>query len=1034
MTAGGSGRRPSEQRPRPVQLRFISHHLPVELYGDFVHWSAPQPMRQPGGAGAEWEATLHLVPGIYGYKFRTYDGRWHLDPENPRTRATDSGRNNVLVVGGSDEPVLHAATAPLLFLEDDGLLCVRAGLRRGHGERLTLRHFDREQPGPGGQAGDGFRDAVMQLVGEEHEHLLFEARVPMPASALDYLFVLESGRRIGQSGGQALHVKRTELRRPAPKWWREAVLYTVLLDRFRTAQPGQLPAPQLGEQARHGGDLEGVRQALPYLQDLGVTALHLTPVALSHSAHRYDALNPMAVDPALGGEAALRRLLEDAQRRGLRILLDVVLTHVHRDFLPFCEVRTLGQASRYAGWFHIQRHPFFEGPDPGYGHYQKGQWQEPLLRTESEEVAEYLAGVVRHFAQLGVDGFRLDAAADVPLALLERLRAAAVAIRPDAVLFGEITTDNGWRFTAQALDAATDFGHQQALYDWLWHRRIDARLAAQALARRSFQGGPDWARIAFTATHDQPRLQTLVGDPRRARLGQLLTLLGPAIPAIYYGDEQGLHSDDPDRAFEDAWPDRLPMPWPDRMERDARPGDPETHAMVRAALRLRREQAALHRGSTARIELPHCAQVLALRRRAGDELIEIYANGSDGEQRIELPPGPAVATALLTLGAVELTGHTVQLGPFAAAVIRRQAQPEVEAAWQYIREHNRELCTAAFRSGQLAAPCLPTHLYLTITERCNLRCQHCITDAPARTREGRAGTMQPWLLEALAEPLAAADYFGFAHGGESLVAPIFFDVLGRIRELHAGRRYDAHLLSNGMLLDEATVERLCELGLTSLAVSLDGGSAASNDSLRLGADFERILRNLEGTLAVRARRDADLRVGVSTVLTQSNAAELVQLGRRLAALGVDWIKVEELYPVNALSARELLRPRGRRAQEALRELRAVVEPAGLVVVDHLAPPAGCACQSKAEDADALAEFRATDDFANRARFLPCRAAWEQACVDPDGTVRPIDYFQAALGNLAEEPFLSLWQGERAQRVRAQALMRIDSSRRERCSE
>ena len=68
------------------------------------------------------------------------------------------------------------------------------------------------------------------------------------------------------------------------------------------------------------------------------------------------------------------------------------------------------------------------------------------------------------------------------------------------------------------------------------------------------------------------------------------------------------------------------------------------------------------------------------------------------------------------------------------------------------------------------------------------------------------------------------------------------------------------------------------------------------------------------------------------------------------------------------------------------------------------------------------------------RVVVTRAAWEQACVDPDGTVRPIDYFQSALGNLAEEPFLSLWQGERAQRVRAQALMRIDSSRREHCSE
>lgn len=1024
-----STRRRPEHAPRPVQLRFLSHQLPVELYGDFIHWSAPQPMRQL--SSAEWEATLHLPPGVYAYKFRTYDGAWHLDPENPRTRATDSGRNNLLIIdgngGGSEEPVLHAAASPLLFLEADGRLCVRAGLRRGHGERLTLRLFEPTQSiARPGEA--GFRDVLMKQTGAEHEHLLFEAHVPMAAPALDYLFVLESGRRIGQRGGQALRIGRKELRSPAPKWWREAVLYTVFLDRFRASQPLRR---EVDERARLGGDLEGVRQALPYLQDLGVTALHLTPISLSHSAHRYDAINPKAVDPALGGEEALLRLLEAARQRELRILLDVVLTHVHRDFLPFCDVRRAGRASRYASWFHLQRHPFFEGPDPGYSHYQKGQWQEPLLRTDEDEVADYLASVISHFARLGVDGFRLDAAADVPLDLLERLRQAALEARPEAVLFGEVTTDNSWRFTGQALDAATDFGHQQALHDWLWHRRSTGQAAGAALARRSFMCGPGWRRIAFTGTHDQPRLQTLVGDARRARLGQLITLLGPGIPAIYYGDEQGLHSAEPSRAFEDAWPDRLAMPWPDE---DAQSGDAETHAMVRTALRLRREHPALHRGESEAIELPDCAEVLALRRRSGDEIIEIYANGAESEQVVSLPPGPAVATVLLALEAVASDGQGLRLGPLSAVVIARRARPEVQAAWQALREQNRDLCAAAFRSGQLAAPFLPTHLYLTVTERCNLRCLHCITDAPARTSEGRARTMQPWLLDALAEPLRAADYFGFAHGGESLVEPIFFDLLQRIQELHShsGRHYDAHLLSNGMLLDEATAERLCELGLTSLAVSLDGGTERTNDSVRLGADFERILRNVEGVLAVRSRLGADLRVGVSTVLTQGNAAELVQLGERLAAIGVDWIKVEELYPVNAFSARELLRPRGQRARDALNALRAAVEPAGLVVVDHLAPPQGCPCESTGSDA--LAEFRATDDFANRARFRSCQAAWEQASVDPDGTVRPIDPFHLPLGNVADEPFLALWQGERAQRVRAQAIAKLDPCRRERCPE
>ena len=74
-----------------------------------------------------------------------------------------------------------------------------------------------------------------------------------------------------------------------------------------------------------------VEAALPYLQDLGVTLLHLTPLADSPSAHRYDARNPLAVDPALGGERALALLIERGAARH-RSLADLVHTHVHRDF------------------------------------------------------------------------------------------------------------------------------------------------------------------------------------------------------------------------------------------------------------------------------------------------------------------------------------------------------------------------------------------------------------------------------------------------------------------------------------------------------------------------------------------------------------------------------------------------------------------------------------------------------------------------------------------------------------------------------
>ncbi len=194
----------------------------------------------------------------------------------------------------------------------------------------------------------------------------------------------------------------------------------------------------------------------------------------------------------------------------------------------------------------------------------------------------------------------------------------------------------------------------------------------------------------------------------------------------------------------------------------------------------------------------------------------------------------------------------------------------------------------AFRAGITLAPS-PVRLYVTVTERCNLRCAHCITDAPEKTRSGSARTMQPWLVDALREPFAAADYVGFVHGGEAILAPIFPEVLAAIQKGRANRpgRTDVHLLSNGMGLDEARFDAICDLGLTSLSISLDGASARTNDAIRIAGRFSTIVTNIERMVERRAARGIDVRIGISTVVTASNVDELPALGSLVASLGVD---------------------------------------------------------------------------------------------------------------------------------------------------
>jgi len=991
----------------------------VDLLGEVESWHAPIPMADVGSGLRE--ASVLLGPGVYAYKFRHSDESYHLDPNNPRTVSRDGHRNSVAVVDGTPEPLLHAPHAPFLWRRDDGRICLRAALRKGHGETLRVR-FDE---------GHGSSLCAMAQVGAEDEHLLFEVHLAASSERLRYAFVLADDRTVGREGALAslFDVSLSDFPRALPTWWQRGVMYTVFVDRFRRGDGS--PWPSLAcERDRAGGDLYGVIEALPHLSALGVDILHLTPLALSPSAHRYDAIDCRVVDPALGGEQALTLLLAAAHARGMRVILDVAVTHVHREHARFRDVRERGMSSPYWDWFYAYRHPFDEGPDGGYVHYPKGQWHEPLLRTTHPDVVEDVVGHFEHFARLGVDGFRIDAACSLPVGLSRRIRRAVQQIKRDAVVWGEVIVDNGERWIAHnALDSVTDFVAQHDERRFL-AGEIDAPELSQRLSHRAFRRAGEGARsIAFTANHDQARLLSLHGDADLARAAHVLLLTRAAMPALYYGDELGLSSTKSSRNFEDAWPDRAPLDW------DQNKWDHATLDLTKKLTALRRAHPALHAGderwlSPERESGEPALDVVGLRRETGSEIIDVLLHRGAESVRVRLPDGaPSCADILVASGDVELFDGGIALGPRSAVVLLRTPSSEVRDLYGRALSESETVAQRAFASGAVEIAGLPPRLYLTVTERCNLRCVHCITHAPRLTSEGRARTMSPWVVDRLADSFRAASYIGFVHGGESLVAPEFFDILRSIQHARktATGKLDLHLLSNGMLLDETRVNALIDHGVTSIAVSLDGASAGTNDRLRVQGKFERVVHNVARVVELRARRNVDLRIGISSVVSRSSIPELSALGRLCKQLGVDWLKVEEMYGATQAAIAEEVPSGAPHLASAMAGLRTELAGSSLTLVDHLEDHAGCACTG-----ERAREFRAADDFANRARFRPCRMLWEQAAIDPDGQVRPIDYGYAAVGSLLDASFLELWNSEPLRLARARVLTRSAPSARQRC--
>ena len=128
-----------------------------------------------------------------------------------------------------------------------------------------------------------------------------------------------------------------------PEWVKRAVFYQIFPDRFarspRTKHARGIKFKPWGsppeEQGYQGGDLHGVVDKLDYLQELGITALYLNPIFSSASNHRYHTFDYYTVDPLLGGNEALRELLDQAHERGIYVVLDGVFNHASRGFWQF---------------------------------------------------------------------------------------------------------------------------------------------------------------------------------------------------------------------------------------------------------------------------------------------------------------------------------------------------------------------------------------------------------------------------------------------------------------------------------------------------------------------------------------------------------------------------------------------------------------------------------------------------------------------------------------------------------------------------
>ena len=352
-----------------------------------------------------------------------------------------------------------------------------------------------------------------------------------------------------------------------PAWVNDTVWYQIFPDRFCSGdsqrEKGDVRPWQTGpvtNRERYGGDLEGIRQKIPYLAELGITGIYLNPIMEAETNHKYDTTDYTKIDPAFGDDAVMERLVAEAHEKGIRVMVDAVFNHCGRKFAPWLDVQEKGQASAFADWFMVQdwsdlrKHE--NTRDGRFYSFAFADWM-PKLNTNNEEVIRYFCDVCEGWIRkYDIDGIRFDVGNEVSHRFLKKIREHLKAVKPDIYLLGEIWHDASQWLMGDEYDSVMNYPLMSGIHDYFLDSSMDKQEFEYMVNRCYTMYMQQNNNVLFNLldSHDTERLMNRFHDLDifYQQLAVLFTL--PGSPCIYYGTEIAMEGGfDPDC--------RRCMPW-----------------------------------------------------------------------------------------------------------------------------------------------------------------------------------------------------------------------------------------------------------------------------------------------------------------------------------------------------------------------------------------------------------------------------------------------------------------------------------------
>lgn len=385
-----------------------------------------------------------------------------------------------------------------------------------------------------------------------------------------------------------------------PDWFKKSVMYQIFPDRFYRSgnqiiekkhavlhcdwneEPSyylDIDTKNIIDYDYFGGNIQGVKEKLPYLKDLGISVIYFNPIFKSRANHHYDTADYYQVDPMFGTNEEFKELCETAAKMGIKIILDGVFSHTGSDSIYFNKYGSFNNLGAYQS----KESPYYEWYDfKEYPSKYDCWWGFITMPNVKETTPSYMDFMIRgedsvlnFWMDKGISGWRLDVIDELPQKFTRCFYQKLKKINKDAVIIGEVWEDASNKISYDVpreylcgyeMDSAMNYPLRKIMLDFILAKKSaqDTQIAILN-QQENYPAENLYAMMNLLSSHDVERILTVLGEApsienvpasvqanyrlddeklnlalARLELAIIWQMTYPGVPSVYYGDEIGM--------------------------------------------------------------------------------------------------------------------------------------------------------------------------------------------------------------------------------------------------------------------------------------------------------------------------------------------------------------------------------------------------------------------------------------------------------------------------------------------------------------